>query len=117
MNDVTFILNCVTIKTISIHNFVLLTSNSEFMSVSPDKYNVIVLKNILEFRCNSFAILINACEKESSVSDISKTGVNVFALQVQDIDGNTYKSVKIGDQVWMSENLETTNYNDGLRLY
>jgi uncharacterized protein (TIGR02145 family) len=36
-----------------------------------------------------------------------------FGFNAKDIEGNIYNAVKIGAQVWMSENLKTTRYRNG----
>lgn len=52
-----------------------------------------------------FVILFTGCNKKSPTEVDSKT--------LTDIDGNTYQTVKIGNQVWMAENLKVTHYRDG----
>ncbi len=42
-----------------------------------------------------------------------KTQSNASLTSVTDIDGNVYKIVRIGSQIWMAENLKTTKYCNG----
>lgn len=35
---------------------------------------------------------------------------------ISDIEGNTYRTVGIGNQVWMADNLKTTRYNNGAEI-
>jgi uncharacterized protein (TIGR02145 family) len=52
-----------------------------------------------------FTLFYAGCRKDPDPSD-----------PVTDIDGNIYMTVKIGDQLWMDENLKTTHLNDGTEI-
>ncbi len=47
---------------------------------------------------------------------ISLTNGITYEGEVTDIDGNTYRTVRIGFQVWMAENLRTNHYADGTEI-
>jgi uncharacterized protein (TIGR02145 family) len=51
-------------------------------------------------------ILFNECKKDNGDTK-PETGT------LADIDGNIYKTIKIGNQWWMAEDLKTTKYSNG----
>lgn len=47
-------------------------------------------------------LFLTGCKKDPKLPD-----------PLTDIEGNTYKTAMVGDQLWMAENLRTTRFNDG----
>ena len=49
-------------------------------------------------------------------SSCKKDNPEISYGSMTDQDGNTYKTVEIGTQTWMAENLKTTKYNDNTAI-
>ena len=56
--------------------------------------------------CTACIFLFVACKDYSTSSDVDDESTS------EDVDGNVYKTVQIGEQVWMAENLKTTRYRN-----
>lgn len=60
-------------------------------------------------------LICSSClkQKNKECNYTAPSGDGIIENAVTDVDGNKYRAVKLGDQVWMAENLRTTKYADG----
>lgn len=82
-------------------------------------YNIVIMrkrKTINRFYLLSFigSILVLATLVFTSCGILSVS--NGQKEKIKDIEGNSYNTVKIGNQTWMAENLRTRTYNDGTNI-
>ena len=66
-------------------------------------------------------ILIFSCENENTDLQANCESGAIFNPNVDygtltDQEGNVYKTIQIGSQTWMAENLRTTTYRNGEKI-
>ena len=77
-------------------------------------------KLIFDLILIAFVAMMFNCRKKQE-SSLTDSGLNTvkfnstlgYGITVADKDGNTYKTIKIGSQTWMAENLRVTKYRNG----
>ena len=66
----------------------------------------------------SFAITFGGktCTINIAVDEVTQNPTSGYGPNITDVEGNSYKTVYIGTQQWLAENLKVSKYNDGTTI-
>ena len=67
---------------------------------------------MLSFAINAFLLVFLISSELLGCSQDKNNPTDELEIKVTDADGNVYNTIKMGNQIWMLENLKTTKYND-----